>query len=132
MSVSRIALLYSLCPPLKDGVVIKSEKEMEPQVSYVLIPVFIHGALDPKASSLLCVNTISLFLFAEPLLCARTSPGCSIKYSLLYPCVIINAAKMRLQCTGVRLNLKDRVWGEVGRKSLIALPGRGSHRELVV
>ena len=44
----------------------------------------------------------------------------------------INAAKMRLQCTGVRLNLKDRVWGEVGRKSLIALPGRGSHRELVV
>ena len=52
MSISRIALLYSLSPPLRDGVVVKSEKETEPQVSCVLIPVFIHGALDSKASSL--------------------------------------------------------------------------------
>ena len=36
-----------------------------------------------------CVNNISLFLFPEPLLCARTSPDCSIKHSILYSCVVL-------------------------------------------
>lgn len=40
-----------------------------------------------------CVNNISLFLFPEPLLCARTSPDCSIKYSILYSCVVLMLPK---------------------------------------
>lgn len=34
-------------------------------------------------------------------------------------------SKTELVCTGARSNLRDRVWGEVEKESVIALPGRG-------
>ena len=34
-------------------------------------------------------------------------------------------------CTGAKLNLGDRVLGEVEKKSFIALPGKGGHSGLM-
>ena len=39
--------------------------------------------------------------------------------------------KARPLCTGAELNLRDRVLGEVEKKSFIALPGKGGHSGLM-
>lgn len=40
-------------------------------------------------------------------------------------------AKTLPLCTDTELNLGDRVWGEVDKKSCIALPNKGGHSGLV-
>ena len=39
--------------------------------------------------------------------------------------------KTRPPCTGAEANLRDRVWGDIEKKSFIALPSKGGHSQLL-